>query len=252
MVLTGSLLPLPPEILGYPQATTPEIERRRSHLKQWGIEAMVAVGTKNLGTLPILGLGYVGVVVMVLWRGQPCALKIRRLDSNHNSLWPEIDCLAKANQIGIGPRLLKGAADFLLMEFVAGRSLLAWLQAHQGQAHQTLRRTVMQNILSQAFALDQVGLDRGDMGRLTQDVIVNAQCQPVLLDFSGASLNRRPQNLTSALQGLLWGSALADYFAPDFPANQRQRLMPHLRLYKQKPHSEQFQAIMAALGCKQQ
>lgn len=251
MVLTGSLLPLPPEILGYPQATTTEIARRRSHLTEWGIEAMVAVGPKNLGALPILGLGYVGAVVLVFWEGRPCALKIRRLDSNHDNLWLEIDCLAKANQIGIGPRLLKGSADFLLMEFVPGRSLLTWLQTHQGQEHQILRRTVMENILSQAFALDQLGLDRGDMGRLTQDVIVNDQCQPVLLDFSGASLNRRPQNLTSALQGLLWGSALADYFAPDFPANQRQLLMPHLRLYKQRPNSEQFQAIMVALGCKQ-
>ncbi|WP_024546207.1 hypothetical protein [Picosynechococcus sp. NKBG15041c] len=247
IILINPVDEFPAAILGYPMATALEVEKRRSHLHSWGITSLWAVGPKNLGGFPVLGLGYVGVVVLVPWQGKSCALKIRRLDSNHQSLIPEMQHLQKANQSGIGPRLLKGSADFLLMEYVAGRSLLSWLQDHQGAFQHKARQAVVKNILTQAFALDQVGLDRGDMGCLTQDVIVDDRQRPVLLDFSGASLNRRPQNLTSALQGLFWGSILAEYVAPDFPQGSQTILRPHLRRYKQQPTELNFQAIMAAL-----
>ena len=83
---------------------------------------------------------------------------------------------------------------------------------------------------------------------ITKDVIVTPANRPVLLDFSGASGDRRPQNVTALIQGLFWGSIIATYLKPLFSHCTKTLLLPHLRRYKANPNSHSFKALKQAIA----
>ena len=52
-------------ILGYPNATNRQIKSRINELEKLKIKSICLVGPTTIGSLAILGKGYVGVVVLV-------------------------------------------------------------------------------------------------------------------------------------------------------------------------------------------
>ncbi|OKH19616.1 hypothetical protein NIES208_01615 [[Limnothrix rosea] IAM M-220] len=236
------------QLLGYPEISEMERQARRQELESFGIEKMLSMGKQSLRGLQILGLGYVGLVVLVIKDQQLFALKIRRTNGKNASLLSEAEVLRQVNQWGIAPRVYQGSQNFILMDFIDGQSFLDWLQkAIANKEHHSIYQ-VLDNLIEQAFRLDQMGLDRDDMRCITKDVIVTPKHHPVLLDFSGASGDRRPQNVTALVQGLFWGSVVARYLQPLFPHCNRGRLVPLLRHYKIQQNRANFDALKQAIA----
>ena len=235
-------------LLGYPEISKPELQARHTELEEFDIGQFLSAGETSLRDLKILGLGYVGLVVLVVKNQQLFALKIRRANSKNESLLTEAAALQKANQEAIAPKVYQASQNFILMDFVEGENFLEWLK--QSIANQDFYGIyqVINNLIEQAFRLDQIGLDRDDMKCITKDVIVTPKNQPILLDFSGASGDRRPQNVTALVQGLFWGSVVARYLKPLLPHCNQERLVPLLRNYKKQQNRPNFDALKQAIA----
>ena len=62
--------------------------------------------------IPVLGKGYVGVVVVANMKGQKVALKMRRIDADRLNFTHEAEMLQKANAIGVGPKFIAVSNNF--------------------------------------------------------------------------------------------------------------------------------------------
>lgn len=235
------------EILGYPVATPEILSARRLELATYGLTAVLDEGTAAIANQSVLGIGYVGVVVLVERAGQKLALKIRRTNIDKKSLVAEAHCLQRANAVAIAPQVMQWSQNFILMEYIAGDRFFDWLQRAAVNSTTTEVWPVVADLLEQSFRLDQLGLDRGDMNCVTNDVLMWAG-RPMLIDFSRGSGDRRPQNVTALVQGLFWGSVIAKYLTPFFPHCTRGILTPLLRSYKHQRSQANFDAILAAIA----
>lgn len=218
---------------------------RISELADLGITAIYNWGPKRIQGWHCLGLGYCGLVLLVQCQGQQIALKVRRTDASRPSFAQEASMLTLANTQKVGPRLLGNSPNFLLMDYVMGQPLLAWLQSSNGLARSTLQSHLTQ-LLWQAFRLDQMGLDHGNLRCVTGHSMMTSQ-GPVLLDFSSASTTRRSANVTSLTQGLFWGTTLAPLLVPHWFQPDIQHCIETLRHYKHHPTTDNFQRLLNLL-----
>lgn len=254
------LVPLPQfaqgrwsRLIAYPQGDPEAVAQRLAWLQREGVTAVYRQGSRSVDGFAILGLGYRGLVLLVQWRGQPVALKLRRLKADEVDLSQEAEALEAANQVGVGPQLLRANRECLLMDYCPGAGLLQWLQQDSPDLGHTWQ--VLQQLLDQAFRLDQLGLDHGDLRCVTEHVRVQGD-RPVLIDFGGASRDRRPANVTTLTQGIWIGTAIAGYLQQHFAGTsfacatgpRRIQLIEHLRQYKLNPGPNTHQLLLKFLG----
>jgi putative serine/threonine protein kinase len=270
-------------LLAYPSGDATLKQQRLDWLGQQGVEAVYGYGPKAIAGFPVLGLGYCGLVILVRRGRESLALKLRRSDSPSPSFAPEAAALALANGLGVGPQLMAANADAMLMEHLAGPRLLDWLQSPAADFEQTWM--LLQQLLEQAFRLDQAGLDHGDLrcvtehGRLARAPgatkssamavlaspsiaprAAEVECQgdrprATLIDFSRASRERRPANVTSLTQGLFLSTAIARTISQRYPHSplncqnqpRRGQLIAHLRQYKSNPADNAYKSLLIFL-----
>ena len=84
-------------VLAYPKPTKPKLKSRIKELKKLGIKSISFQGELKLGTLNVLGKGYVGIVVLAKNKKKKVAIKIRRIDSSRKEMTNEAKFLKIAN-----------------------------------------------------------------------------------------------------------------------------------------------------------
>jgi putative serine/threonine protein kinase len=129
-----------------------EIQNRIEELQNHGVQALEFTGKASASNIPVLGKGYVGVVVVAQVNGQRVALKMRRIDADRESLEHEAELLVKANNINVGPKFLAVSKNFLLMQLIDGDLLEDWLETHKDKQ---LVHKVLVDILEQCWRLDE-------------------------------------------------------------------------------------------------
>ena len=117
-------------IVCYPRTNPAEIQKRIDELRQHGVSAVEFVGKTSASNIPVLGKGYVGVVVVAHAKGQRVALKMRRIDADRQDFTHEAQMLQKANAIGVGPKFIAVSKNFLLSQLIDGDLLEDWLETH--------------------------------------------------------------------------------------------------------------------------
>ena len=105
-------------IICYPKRTDDELQNRLRELEMHGVTAIEFQGKGSAFNVPVLGKGYVGIVVTAQRYGQRLALKIRRVDADRPDLFHEAKMLEIANSAGVGPALVDVSKDFLLMQLI--------------------------------------------------------------------------------------------------------------------------------------
>ena len=233
------------QLLAYPSGDEAALTHRWAELQTYGIEAIYSYGPKMLAGLDILGVGYCGVVLRVRHQGEVRVLKVLRAPAPQDSLRKEANMLIQANAIGIGPQHIIHSDNFLLMDYINGPMLVDWLQTPQ--PFEAIQKVVSQ-LIHQAYQLDQVGLDHGDLRCITAHVLVQPAAGPVLIDFSGASLDRRPANVTTLVQGLYISTHIAQLLHSWFPWVNKSQLIKHLRSYKQQPSTVHIRQVLRYLN----
>jgi len=244
-VLTGNLKMEPyASVLCYPKASETELQTRLEELQEHGVKAVEFAGETSAFNVPVLGKGFVGIVVIAHLAGQRVALKIRRVDADRLGLQHEARMLAKANSVQVGPKLRGVSKNFLLMQLIDGALLPEWLGAHKEKEHV---RDVLNEVLEECWRLDNLGLDHGELSKAPKHLIVDKQRKPWIVDFETASVDRKPANVTSVCQFLfIGGGAVSRVVAEILGERNREEIISALRRYKNDRTRENFDAVIGA------
>ena len=233
-------------VLCYPKPTQDELESRIIELQSHGVSAVEFSGKASAFGVPapILGKGYVGIVVIAHLQGERIALKIRRSDADRIDLLHEAQMLQKANTVNVGPKLVGASKNFLLMQLIDGDLLPAWLQTHKEKA---LVQKVLSDVLENCYRLDEIGLDHGELSKAPKHVIIDQLQAPWIVDFETASDKRKPANL-SAICHFLFTSAgeVGRTVAAILGERNKEEIVSTLQQYKRKRTRESFELVLQA------
>lgn len=231
-------------ILCYPKRNEDELQNRLKELKMHGITAIEFSGKGNAFNVPVLGKGYVGIVVTAQRYGQRLALKIRRVDADRTDLFHEANMLKIANAAGVGPALVDVSKNFLLMQLLEGELLPSWLE-EKPQA--PIIQQVLHEVLEQCWHLDLTGLDHGELSKAPKHIIVDSYLQPWIVDFETASDIRKPANVPAICQYLFMSlgkttKAIADILGE----RKRDEIIKAIRAYKKEKTHETLDVLVKA------
>ncbi len=233
-------------ILGYPKATKKELAKRILELKKLGIKSVVFSGHTVLNNIPVLGKGYVGVVVLSKLGKDRVALKIRRMDSSRDEMKSEAKLLKLANKVNVGPKVITSSKNFIVMEYIEGKKIIDWVGELKGKGSAAKLKTVIRKILEDCYNLDKAHLDHGELSYIHKHVIVGRS--PCIIDFESSSVNRRTSNVTSATQGIFIGSGLSNIVKKIIKIPNTKRMIEYLKKYKHDQSRENFENVLKVLG----
>ena len=229
-------------VVCYPRASPQEMDARLEELQKLGVESVEFSGKASAFTLPVLGKGYVGIVVAAYVGGGRFALKMQRVDSERESLEREAELLDRANGVGVGPKFLAVTKRFLLMQLIDGNLLEVWLKTHRDKA---AVRKVVADILEQCWCLDTIGLDHGELSKAPKHLLVDKADKPFIVDFETASTQRNASNVTSVCQFLFQGnSEVCKAIAEIIGERDRTELVEALRNYRRAKNRQNFEKIL--------
>ena len=234
------------KILGYPKASSRQLQSRISELEKLKIKSISFTGQTTIGSLQVLGKGYVGVVVLAKKRNNLVALKIRRLDSQRNEMQSEAKLLKLANTVNVGPKLYDASKNFLVMEYLEGDKIGDWIQSLKGSGSSKKLKLIVRIILEDCYRLDQMGFDHGELSSISKHVIVG-KLRTTLIDFESSSVNRRASNVTSITQAIFIGSGIAKKVQRIYKIPPKEKIIDVLRAYKQEQTRRSFDNIVKTL-----
>jgi putative serine/threonine protein kinase len=229
-------------VVCYPRGSTAEIQSRIAELQQLGVEAVEFSGKASAFTLQVLGKGYVGIVVAAHVKTERLALKMQRVDSERESLGHEAELLAKANSVGVGPKLVGVTKHFLLMQLVDGDLLEEWLTAHQSVS---AVHKVVGDILEQCWRLDEISLDHGELSKAPKHLLLDKSDKPFIVDFETASTQRNASNVTSVCQFLFQGNSnVCKAIAQVIGERNRTQMVAALKSYRKNRTRKLFEGLL--------
>jgi len=229
------------KILTYPRVDESDYSARLCELRGLGVSSIIPGGNTIVSGMSIAGKGCVGLVVRAKVGKKMCALKIRRVDANRQSMAGEARLHKIANDAGVGPRLYDYTQNFMLMEFAEGPSIAEWASgAGKDEAQQTAK-----SVLEQCYLLDRAGLDHGQLSRLDRHVIVAKRA--TIIDFETASTERRTANVSAAGQSLFVAGAVAAMIGRAMGKIDREAAISALRAYKRDQTRKGLKALLDAL-----
>lgn len=230
------------KILTYPRFDESDYAARLLELRGLGVSTIIPGGGTVVSGMNIAGKGCVGLVVRARVGKKMCALKIRRVDANRESMAGEVRLHKIANDAGVGPRLYDYSQNFMLMEFAEGPSIAEWAaNAGKGDAQEKAK-----SVLEQCYLLDRSGLDHGQLSRLDRHVIVGRRA--TIIDFETASTERRTANVSSAGQSLFVAGAVAEMMGRAIGKMDREAAISALRDYKRDQTRKGLKALLNDLG----
>jgi len=233
-------------ILCYPKYDEDELHKRIEELKLLGIKSIEFQGSKTINGVKALGKGCVSIVVLAYTDASKIALKIRRLDSDRDNMLHESKMLKRANQLGIGPRLFGLSDNFILMEYMEGKLLPAWIL--QNVRKKLRLRKTLRNLLIDCLRLDIQKLDHGELCNASKHVIVKSNGAPVILDFESSSTNRRSKNVQCICQYLFISSDISGKVKKILGIKNIDKLIEALKKYKRNCSRENFERILEVTG----
>ena len=233
------------DIWVYPKGTKAQIKSRIKELKSLGVESISFQGELQVGTINMLGKGYVGIVVLGKIGRKKIAIKIRRNDSPRKNLKREAVLLKIINKYKIGPKLVASSKNFLVMEYLDGEKIGDWVGSLKKKGNSPQLKTVIKKILEDCYSLDRIGLDHGELSNLSKHVIVGKKI--TVIDFESSSTDRKVSNVTSATQALCIGSGISKIIGRIYKIPKKQKMITVLRRYKQEGTRESFENLLSVL-----
>jgi len=232
------------KILAFPKPKDIEIKKRIVELKKLGITHVSFTGPLKIEKCNILGKGYAGMVVLAKQKNNKVALKIRRIDSPRKNMTNEAQLLKTVNKIKIGPKFIKNSKNFLIMEYIKGEKIIDWIKKPETRAKEI--RHVVNNVLSECYSLDEIGLDHGELSTIDKHVIVNKK-RSTIIDFESSSMDRKTSNVSGATQAILIGTGLAKIIQKKIKAPTRKKIIELIRTYKKNPTQDTFENLLVGL-----
>ena len=231
-------------ILCFPTPNEQELQIRLQELRNLGISALEFTGEASLFgvKVPVLGKGFVGIVVIAHLSGQRVAAKIRRIDADRVDLFHEAAMITKANTVNVAPKLVASSKNFLVMQLIEGDLLPNWLKTHTEKREV---RHVLKEVLEQCYRLDEAGLDHGELSKAPKHLLVDKAENVFMVDFETASIERHVSNVTAVCQYLFAGNSSASKILTEiFGQKERLGLIDVMRAYKKNRNRENFERLL--------
>jgi putative serine/threonine protein kinase len=231
-------------VLCFPNLSQEELRRRIRELRSLGVTALEFSGTASLFgvKVPVLGKGFVGIVVIGHVNGKRVAVKIRRADADRADLLHEARMLSTANSVNVAPKLITASKNFLLTQLIDGELLPNWLKTNKDAA---VVKKVLGEVLEQCFRLDQAGLDHGELSKAPKHLLVDKSQKPFIVDFETASVERKVANVTAVCQYLFAGNSSASrILAEIFAERNRLKIVDSLKTYKKNRIRNNFESLL--------
>ena len=233
------------DIWVYPKGTKAQIKSRIKELDSLDVESISFQGELQIGTISILGKGYVGIVVLGKIGRKKVAVKIRRIDSTRKNLKKEAELLKITNQSNVGPKLVDFSKNFLVMEYLEGKKIGDWVTGLKEKGSSSQLKVVIKKILEDCYSLDRVGLDHGELSNIAKHVIVGSKI--TIIDFESSSLDRKVSNVTSATQAFYIGSGISKIVGHKYKIPKKEKMISVLRRYKQEQTRDSFEKLLDVL-----
>ncbi len=215
-------------------------------MKKLGIKSISFQGDLKLGSINVLGKGYVGIVVLAKKQNEKVAVKIRRTDSQRKEMQSEAKLLKIANSVEAGPKLIGSSKDIMIMEYLSGKKIGMWIKELEGRGSVSKLKCIIRKTLEDCFNLDRIGLDHGELSSITKHVIIG-KSKTTIIDFESASTKRRVANVTSATQGIFIGSGISKSIRNLYKIPSKSKMIEALRNYKHSPTRESFDKLLKVL-----
>jgi len=233
-------------VVGYPNATRKQVQLRIAQMKKLEINSVSFQGDLKLGSINVLGKGYVGIVVLAKRRKKIVAVKIRRTDSQREEMKSEAKLLQIANSSGIGPSLITSNKNFMVMEYLYGKRIGLWVKELKGKGSTSKLKSIIKKTLEDCYNLDRIGLDHGELSSITKHVIIG-KSKTTIIDFESSSTKRRVSNVTSATQGIFIGSGISKSIKKIYKMPSKDKIIDALRDYKHDPSRKNFDMLLKIL-----
>lgn len=231
-------------VLCFPKPSETELQSRIEELRSLRVSAIEFSGSSSVYgvALPVLGKGFVGIVVVAHVNGERIAVKIRRTDADRVDLLHEAEMLKVANAASVAPKLVSASKNFLLMQLIEGELLPNWLKTHKDV---TAIKRVLREVLEQCFRLDEAGLDHGELSKAPKHLLVDKSEMVFIVDFETSSAERRVANVTSVCQYLFAGNSSASKILTEvFGEKKRLQFIDVQRAYKINRSKESFEGLL--------
>lgn len=238
------------DLLCYPKFCSDEYQSRISELRSLKIKFVILEGPTVLNSVHIIGKGNEGLVLKVRdFSSNTMAVKIRRTDSCRITMENEFNFYKYVNLHNIGPNAYLHTKNILLMECIEGLSARKWFFSPTTKLD--LVRRVIIDILSQCYKLDMMGIDHGQLNKLDNHVIISADgSKCTIVDFESASRQRKVNNVTSALQGLIFKGPISRQVNSILNYDNKQsELLSLLSIYKHEKCRKNFDSILSLIKC---
>ncbi len=231
-------------VLCFPNPNEVEAQSRIEELRSHGVSALEFSGSASVFgvAVPVLGKGFVGIVVIAHLNGERVAVKIRRVDADRADLLHEAAMIAKANIVNVAPRLVATSKNFLFMQLIDGDLLPNWLKPNR---EKSAVRQVLEEVLEQCFRLDEAGLDHGELSKAPKHLLLDKTGNVFIVDFETSSSERRVANVTAVCQYLFAGNSCASKILSEiFGAKDRLDLIDVMRAYKKNRTRQNFESLL--------
>ena len=233
-------------IVGYPNATKKQVQLRIAQMKKLGINSISFQGDLKLGSISVLGKGYVGIVVLAKIGKKTAAVKIRRTDSQRREMNSEAKLLRIANSSGVGPNLITSSKNFIVMEYLDGKKIGTWIKELKGRGSTSKLKSIIKKTLEDCYNLDRIGLDHGELSSISKHVIVG-KSKTTIIDFESSSTKRKVSNVTSATQGIFIGSGISKTVKKIYKIPAKDKIIDALRNYKHDSSRKNFDRLLKVL-----
>ena len=231
-------------VMCFPNPSEAEVKSRIEELRSHGVTALEFSGSASLFgvKVPVLGKGFVGIVVVAHLNRERAAVKILRQDAGRADLLHEARMLSVANSVDVAPKLISASKNFLVMQLIDGELLPNWLETHKDP---TVVKAVLSEVLEQCLRLDQAGLDHGELSKAPKHVLVDKAEKPFIVDFETASVERRVANVTAVCQYLFAGNSSASKILVEILGEKnRLELIDALKAYKKNRTRSNFESLL--------
>jgi putative serine/threonine protein kinase len=231
-------------LLCFPKPNWLEMQKRIEELRSLGVSALAFDGTTHVHgfPFPVLGKGYVGIVVKAYLDAKQVALKIRRIDADRKNLYHEACMLQLANSVNVGPGYISGSNNFLLMQLIEGELLPDWLDKNCDASNV---RQVLSKLLIQCWELDSLGLDHGELSKAPKHVIIDSDKNPWIVDFETSSNARKPANVSAICQYLtMSGGPISQKISAILGEKNRIHIIETIKVYKKIPSRETLDNLL--------
>ncbi|MDI9644748.1 MAG: RIO1 family regulatory kinase/ATPase [Candidatus Verstraetearchaeota archaeon] len=231
------------EVFSFPRFSEGHYRSVQGDLLSIGVEALLSFGEVEIGGVKVIGKGCTGIVCLGVVRGRKVALKILRSDSVRNTLEEEGKNLELANSFGVGPGVVDFRRNVIAMEFVLGMPLIRWLE---GEPRSSKVRAALAEVLKQCRALDEIGLDHGELSDARKHILIEGNGRARIIDFESASRTRRCRNLTSVVSYLFLSGTLSELLRAHVKWNE-ETVRWLMRKYKVAPSESSFRELISHL-----